>query len=101
MQFSPELGGFVPRRTRFLEIAESIYVAGDSSGIEEATTAMLEGQITGVHAALKLDRALPNDEALLALCIGQLDSARAGPFGEKIRRGLKNVQTEEIIVGAK
>jgi sarcosine oxidase subunit alpha len=95
MQFVPELGGFVPRRTKFLEISEGVYVAGDSSGIEEATTAILEGQIAGVDAATKLGHRLPGDEEQLAGWIKQLDDDRSGPFGEKIRRGLKSVVTEE------
>jgi sarcosine oxidase subunit alpha len=53
MRFVPELGGFVPHRTKFLEISEGVYVAGDSSGIEEATTAMLEGQIDRAHSCAR------------------------------------------------
>ncbi|MGA2789233.1 MAG: FAD-dependent oxidoreductase [Candidatus Bathyarchaeia archaeon] len=101
MQFVPELGGFVPRRTKSLEISEGTYIAGDSSGIEEATTAMLEGQIAGVDAATKLGYGLPGDEEQLAGWIKQLDDVRSGPFGEKIRRGLESVITEEGMIGAK
>jgi sarcosine oxidase subunit alpha len=90
--FVPELGGFVARRNRFGEAAKGVYVAGDVSGIEEATTAMLEGQIAGVHASLKLGYGLPHDEEQLETWIKRLDDERAGPFGDKIRRGLQSVQ---------
>ena len=30
---------------------KGIYIAGDSSGIEEASTAMIEGQLAGISAA--------------------------------------------------
>ena len=93
--FSPELGGFVARRTKFMEISDGVYVAGDVSGIEEATTAMLEGQIVGVHASLKLGFGLPSDEEQLKAWVKRLDEERSGPFGEKIRRGLENVSTPE------
>jgi len=97
--FSPELGGFVARRTKFMEIKDGLYVAGDVSGIEEATTAMLEGEIVGVHASLTLGYALPNDKEQLTSWVKRLDEERSGPFGEKIRRGLENAiipEREEI-----
>jgi len=98
MQLVPELGGFVPHRTKFMEIHDGVYVAGDTSGIEEATTAMLEGQIVGVHAALKLGYGLAQDQQQLNEWIQRLDDERAGPFGEEIRRGLQNVRLQEKMV---
>jgi sarcosine oxidase subunit alpha len=89
--FVPELGGFVARRTKFMEISDGVYMAGDVSGIEEATTAMLEGQIVGVHSSLKLGYGLPEDEKQLEAWVKRLDEERSGPFGEKIRRGLGSV----------
>jgi sarcosine oxidase subunit alpha len=93
--FVPELGGFVVRRTKFMEVADGVYVAGDVSGIEEATTAMLEGQIVGVHSSLKLGHGLPGDEDRLNALVSRLNEERSGPFGEKIRRGLDNVLVPE------
>jgi len=101
LQFVPELGGFVARRTKYMEVADGVYVAGDVSGIEEATTAMLEGQIVGVHASLKSGFGLPGDEEQLEAWIKRLDEDRSGPFGEKIRRGLENIMLqEEMKIGA-
>jgi sarcosine oxidase subunit alpha len=93
--FIPELGGFVARRTKFMEVADGVYVAGDVSGIEEATTAMLEGQIVGVHSSFKLGYGTLQDEKQLDAWIRRLDEERSGPFGEKIRRGLENVMIPE------
>jgi len=93
--FVPELGGFVARRTKFMEVSDGVYVAGDVSGIEEATTAMLEGQIVGIHSSLKLGHGLPQDEKQLDAWIKRLHEERTGPFGEKIRRGLENVLIPE------
>jgi len=102
LQFVPELGGFVARRTKFMEVSDGVYVAGDVSGIEEATTAMLEGQIVGLHAALSLGYGLPGDEEKLDAWVKQLDDERLGPFGEKIRRGLQNViLPEDMKIGVK
>ena len=93
--FSPELGGFVARRTKFMEVADGVYVAGDVSGIEEATTAMLEGQIVGVHSSFRLGYGFPQDEEQVGAWIKRLDEERSGPFGEKIRRGLESVMIPE------
>ncbi len=55
MKYVPELGGLVPVRTRFMETSiPGLYVAGDSSGVEEATTAFIEGEIAALSIALGL-----------------------------------------------
>jgi sarcosine oxidase subunit alpha len=47
--------GLVPIRTYYMETSvENLYVAGDASGIEEATTAFIEGEIAALSAAIKL-----------------------------------------------
>ncbi|RLE64794.1 MAG: sarcosine oxidase subunit alpha [Thermoprotei archaeon] len=96
MIYVPELGGLVPKRTRYQETTiEGIYVAGDVSGIEEASTAMLEGGIAGISAALKIigvnDKALEEREEM----IRKLEKIRAGRFFDKIRKGLKKVLIDE------
>lgn len=54
VKYIPELGGLVPLRTRDLETTvENLYVAGDSSGVEEATTAILEGRIAALSILSK------------------------------------------------
>ncbi len=55
MKYVPELGGLVPLRTYYMETSvENLYIAGDASGVEEATTAFIEGEIAALSAALKL-----------------------------------------------
>jgi sarcosine oxidase subunit alpha len=46
MKYLPEAGGLIPLRTRYMETSiRNVFVAGDLSGIEEATTAFIEGEI--------------------------------------------------------
>ena len=55
MKWVPEAGGLVPIRTWGQETSvENLFVAGDASGIEEATTAFIEGEIAAYSALLKL-----------------------------------------------
>jgi sarcosine oxidase subunit alpha len=46
MKYLPEAGGLIPLRTRYMETSiRNVFVAGDLSGIEEATTAFIEGEV--------------------------------------------------------
>lgn len=55
MRYIPGSGGFVPLRTEMLETSvPGLYVAGDAGGIEEATSAIIEGWIAGAAAAYRL-----------------------------------------------
>lgn len=46
MKYVPEVGGLAPVRTKYMETSiPNVFVAGDVSGIEEATTAFIEGEI--------------------------------------------------------
>ncbi|WP_276813643.1 FAD-dependent oxidoreductase [Desulfurococcus amylolyticus] len=46
MKYIPEAGGLVPVRTKYMETSiPGVFVAGDLTGIEEATTAFIEGEI--------------------------------------------------------
>jgi len=83
MEFVPEAGGYVALHDDSMQTtAEGVYVAGDSSGIEEASTAMIEGKIVGVSAAISLGY---NKQAktLKKQYIEQLEKLREGPFGKK------------------
>lgn len=84
MKFVPELGGYVPalddcRRTS----VGTIYAAGDASGVEEASSAMLTGKIAGLSAANDL-AAVDGFEEKFADYQGQLQMLRQGPGGAKI-----------------
>ncbi|WP_297090795.1 FAD-dependent oxidoreductase [Thermococcus sp.] len=90
IRYVRELSGHVAVRDEWMETTvRGIFVAGDSAGIEEATTAMLEGKIAGIAAALRLGIA---DEGWL----GEMEKAqkdllefRSGPFGRHVLEGIK------------
>jgi sarcosine oxidase subunit alpha len=83
MDFIPEAGGYVAIHDENLETTKKgVYVAGDSSGIEEASTAMIEGKIAGLSASLNLGYNKQKKE-LLEEYKEELKRLRAGPFGQK------------------
>jgi len=96
LKYVRELGGFVPLRNKYMETdAKGVFVAGDASGIEEASTAIMEGRIAGITAALQLGY---GDESAIKLreeIMKDLEEMRSGPFGEPIVRGIKKVLIEE------
>ena len=85
-EYIPEAGGHVAIHDSSMQTnVKGVYVAGDSSGIEEASTAMIEGQLAGVSAAASLGydkgfREIKNN------CKASLKEFRAGPFGEIPKR---------------
>ncbi len=91
MQFVPELCGYVPRRDAHMRTSQShIWVAGDAAGIEEASSAMVEGRLAGLGAARSLGHVKDSDyDAGLASYWQRLSHLRAGEVGEKIRSGLE------------
>ncbi len=91
MQLSPQLGGFVPVRNGNLETTvEGVFIAGDVAGIEEATSAILEGQLAGLAAARKIGYGV--EEEKIQSIKASLKTLRAGPVGEHIRQGLAGVE---------
>ncbi len=83
----PELGGLVPVHSENMRTNKpEIYVAGDASGIEEATTAALEGKIAGAVAAKDLGFDV-NDEAIEEWK-KELSQLRDAPLLERLRQGL-------------
>jgi len=92
LEFIPEAGGFIALHDKSMKTTvEGIYVAGDSSGIEEASTAMLEGKIAGVSAAFQIgyDK---NIKTLKKRYLKELERLRAGPFGDKSRKAKDKIQ---------
>jgi len=90
----PELCGEVPVRNSNLETSvEGIYVVGDASGIEEASSAMLEGRLAGLDAAEKLNGRTNEILKLKDHVKESLKVLRAGPFGEQIRVGEEKMQS--------
>ena len=95
IKFVPELGGYVPLRHRNLETTiPGVFVAGDASCIEEASTAMMEGRVAGIAAAMKAG--LGGDEYVKRMkeAIRWLDEFRSSPHYRCIREGLFKVPLE-------
>ena len=93
MKYIPELGGHVPLRNAELETSvKGVYVAGDVAGVEEASSAMVEGRLAGLCAAKALGHVSADFEALKADYLEQLNALRSGPVGEKICKGLEQLQ---------
>ncbi len=97
VKWVPALGGLVPIRTRYLETSvPGLYIAGDASGIEEATTAMIEGEIAGLSAAIAAgaggEEAVERRESLLKFL---WDEYRASPVVARAREGKLSVTVSE------
>lgn len=92
MLYIGELGGLVPKLNGAFETSiKHVYACGDVTGIEEASSAIVEGRICGLMAAKDLGFVHKNAEQLEKDLFMQLDVLRQGPCGEKIRSGLKKV----------
>ena len=97
ISYAQELCGFVPMRTNHMETSKNdILTAGDCSGIGEATTAMIEGELAGLQAAITLgygnDAALKRQDELIS--VGTAFRG-AGKKGAIILKGLKKVTINE------
>lgn len=96
MEENPKKGGFVPLCDEYGETSISgIFAAGDVSGIEEASSAMIEGRISGAAVAYKLGFI---DKEELEIKIEKLEKAlsslRQGMFGPG-NKGKDIFRTEE------
>lgn len=92
MKYVSYLGGLVPLIDKNHESSiENIFVAGDVCGVEEASSAIVEGYLTGLVVAKKLGKIHPNYDELYLDFKAQLHNLRSGPFGEKLRLGLEEI----------
>lgn len=98
MEENPAKAGYVPVCDEFGETSiEGIYAAGDVSGIEEASSAMIEGRIAGVAAACKLGYISEDTrDKLVGAFENALEGLRQGMFAPG-NRGKKIEKTEEGI----
>ena len=87
LSYIPELGGYLPVHDEDMRTTVNrVFVAGDAGGIEEATTAMIEGKIAGLSVVRDILGA--TDEKDLIFLKNQLREFRSGPTSEKVRKGL-------------
>lgn len=90
MDYVRELGGYVPKRNQYLRTTvENIYVAGDSAGIEEASSAMVEGSIAGLAASHDLGFVYKGYNQEMKELLEELKGLRGGEKGVHIRDGYK------------
>jgi thioredoxin reductase len=86
MCYVQELGGYLPLHNEsMMTKTAGVYVAGDISGIEEASSAMEEGKLAAVSAAqfcgtLSEEAAAGEREKI----VRSLSALRSGPFGDYI-----------------
>ncbi len=85
--FIPAFGGHVPLHDSNMETTvPGLYVAGDVTGVEEASSAMEEGNLAGVAVAESLGLLSPVEAAdKKAEIMHRLDTLRSGMFGERRR----------------
>jgi sarcosine oxidase subunit alpha len=98
MAYVPQLGGDVAVRNEQLQTTnERFYLAGDVAGIEEATAAMLEGEMAGLSSIIDLGYDGMVNREKREQVRDQLNVLRKGPVGEKIRSGLQMVRGDENV----
>lgn len=88
MYFVPELGGHVAwHDDLMMTTVPGVFTAGDVTGIEEASTAMLEGELAGLGAAKFVKGESDKLKCRIDDVKCRLAGLRAGPFGQKAREG--------------
>jgi thioredoxin reductase len=101
-EYIPVLGGHVPLHGADMQTSlPGVYVAGDVSGIEEASSAMEEGRLAGIAVSMSLGKLGAEKGAEeLADARRRLRALRLGPYGddrfdakEKIVSGYARVAT--------
>lgn len=85
--FIPAMGGHLPIHDDKMHSTQpDIFIAGDISGIEEASTAMEEGRLAGINVAAELGYITENDASVRSQEIwDNLNTLRSGYFGQKRR----------------
>ncbi len=92
-KYVSELGGFVPViDENHQTTVQSVFVCGDAVGIEEASSAMMEGYLTGIYISIHLNTAHPKADDLIKYYKEQLNMLRNGPFGIKTKIGLNKLK---------
>lgn len=101
LKFIPALGGYVPVNDEHRNTSiDGLLVAGDSGGVEEASSAMLTGHLAGLSAARRLEYVDNYDERHEDL-MEQLNSLRSGPHGGKIIEGIQKLREGMVMAGGK
>jgi len=89
MVYVPALGGHVPVRDHSMRTSNPrVFVAGDAGGVEEASSAMISGEIAGISAAASIGMMPDGAQERLNQLVADLAAIRSGPTGEKICFGI-------------
>ena len=92
MAYINEAGGWVALHNEYMETTkEGIYVAGDLANIEEASAAMIEGKIAGLHAAHSLNYVEGFEEKIREY-MEELKIFRDGPFGRRPKMAKEKIR---------
>lgn len=97
MKYIRELSGEVPvRNNKYQTSIENIFVAGDVCGVEEASSAMVEGHLAGLCASEFAGNKHESYDELLIDYNEQLGDLRSGVVGDHIMKGINKIVKEEI-----
>lgn len=103
LTYNGPFGGYIPLHNERMESSrQGIFIAGDTTGVEEANTALEEGKIAGISAAedLGLIDSASADKARAEIW-ERLHSLRLGPFGERRMIEKENIMKEyKDVVGS-
>jgi len=92
MKYIPQLSGMVPVRNEDYETSiQNLFVAGDTTGVEEASAAMVEGYLAGLCAAAKIGYKAEDFDEKKADYVKQLSELRSGPVGQHILAGIEQI----------
>ncbi len=88
VRYIKELGGNVPViDKRYETTVKGVYACGDVVGIEEASSAMVEGKITGLNALEDLGYDIRASRLEMKALHEELKFLRDGPHAAKVRAG--------------
>jgi len=94
IEYIPELGGnVVSHNDNMMTSKPHIFVCGDLACIEEASTAMLEGKISGAKAFESLYGKNKKGDEIAAKAKRELSIIRNSPFEERIVFGKKKLSS--------
>lgn len=84
MTYEGALGGILPVHDEYMRSSNHrVYVCGDQTGVEEANTALEEGRLAGLHAALSLGFKYDGDDERVKTLQKNLCELRSGVNAEK------------------
>lgn len=92
-----ELGGFVPWVNQDYETTiPRVFACGDVTGIEEASSAMVEGQMVGLLAANQLGHVPEDLPTRIDALKAELKTLRMGPHAKKLRLGYAKMEGHHV-----